>query len=134
MPMTQPDTAMATEARSGENQQSIGSPNCRNPERLWKVAVAAYRSTEAQADWATVLVELAMPWLAVEMNDLSEQLLTGPDVDDVWQELVAQYLAQVARPNNDLDESGPEELVVRARAEAERWARRQHPIDEDQAW
>ena len=132
--MPQPDTAIETEAGRGENDQRTGALNSRNSARLWKVAVAAYRSSEDQADWATVLVELAMPWLAVEMNHLSEHLLTGPDVDDLWQELIAQYLAQVARPINDLDEAGPEELVVRAREEAERWARQHYPVDEDELW
>jgi hypothetical protein len=72
-----------------------------------------------------------MPWLALEMNQLSELLLAGPDLDDLWQELVAQYLTEVARPAFEPDECGPDQVVARARAEAERWARRHyHDVDE----
>jgi hypothetical protein len=73
-----------TEHRSAPDQTAART-------QLWSSTLAQYRKGPAH-EWGPVLVELAMTALVAQMDSLAE-VPADVDIDDVWHQLVAEFLS-----------------------------------------
>lgn len=72
-----------------EHRSSLDQTSARN--QLWSSTLAHYRKGPAH-EWGPVLVELAMTPLVAQMDSLAE-IPADMDIDDVWHQLVAEFLS-----------------------------------------